>query len=161
MTFKNQAGLNVNNHYGARDTGGAVGVESTSGSEMTVSVQLTGASINDGYVPPVTIPKGALLKEAVLRVDEAFSLGGTSPTVRVGLVGSVATNNMELTKTELEAIGTKVPAEVGNGTFDPTSATGVTAAAKLAIALGGTSPTVSATVGKATLILKFTNRAKA
>ena len=161
MGFKNQAGLNVSNYYGARDTGGAVGVETTGGSELTVSVQITGASIADGFVPPVVIPKGALLKEAVLRVDEAFVLGGTSPTIKIGLAGSVATNNMELSKTELEAIGTKVPAEVGNGTFDPASATGVTAAAKLAIALGGTSPTVSATVGKATLILKFTNRAKA
>lgn len=161
MGFKNQAGLNVSNYYGARDTGGAVGVETTGGSEMTVSVQITGASIADGFVPPVVIPKGALLKEAVLRVDEAFVLGGTSPTIQIGLAGSVATNNMELSEAELEAIGTKVPAEVGNGTFAPTSATGVVAAAKLAIALGGTSPTVSATVGKATLILKFTNRAKA
>lgn len=161
MSFKNQAGLNVNNHYGPRDTGGAVGVESTSGSEMTVAIQLTGASINDGFVPPVVIPKGALVKGATLRVDEAFVLGGTSPTVQIGLAGSVATNNIELTETELEAVGTKVPAEVGNGTFDPASATGVAAAAKLAIALGGTSPTVSAAAGKATLVIKFVNRAKA
>ena len=161
MGFKNQAGLNVSNYYGARDTGGSVGVESTSSSEMTVAIQLTGASIADGFVPPVVIPKGALLNSAVLRVDEAFVVGGTSPTVQIGLAGSVATNNMELTEAELEAVGTKVPAETGNGTFAVGSATGVAAAAKLAIALGGTSPTVSATAGKATLILKFTNRAKA
>lgn len=160
MGFKNQAGIGVSNYYGARDTGGSAGIETGDGSEFILSVSLTGASINDGFVPPVTLPKGALLKGATLRVDEAFSLGGTSPTVQVGLNGSVATNNVTLSKTELEAIGTKTPASTGNGTLAVGSATGVAAATKLAIALGGNSPTVSATVGKATLLLKLVNKTK-
>ena len=161
MGFKNQAGLGVSNYYGARDTGGTVGIEDSDGSNLVVSVQLTGQSINDGYLPPVVIPKGALLRRAVLRVDEAFALTGTSPTVLIGMTGSVATNGIILTETELEAIGTKVPASDGEGTWDVASATGVTAAGKVALALGGTSPVVSSAVGKAVLVLEFVNKAKA
>lgn len=161
MTFKNQAGIGVNNHYGPRETGGAVGIETTDGSIITLSVQLTGASINDGFVPPVVVPKGALLKDAVLRVDEAFVIGGTNPTVRIGSYGSISTNGIVLTEAELEAVGTKVPASTGAGTWAVGSSTGLTAAAKVAFDLGGISPTVAATSGKATLILKFTNKAKA
>jgi len=161
MGFKNQAGLGVSNYYGARNTGGSVGVEDADGSTLTLSVQLTGQSINDGYLPPVVLPKGALLRRAVLRVDEAFVIGGTTPTVSIGANGSVGTNYIVLTEAELENIGTKVPASTGAGTWSAASATGTTAAAKVALALGGTSPTVDATVGKAVLVIEFINKAKA
>lgn len=161
MGFKNQSGLGVSNYYGARNTGGAVGVEDQDGSSLVVSIQLTGQSLNDGYLPPVTVPKGALFRRAALRVDEAFVIGGTTPTVSFGANGSVGTNYIILTEAELENIGSKVPASTGAGTWAVGSSTGTTAAAKVAQALGGTSPTVDATVGKATLILEFFNKAKA
>ena len=161
MGFKNQAGLGVNNYYGARDTGGAAGIEDQDGSSLVFSISLTGNSLNDGYVPPVVIPKGALLRRAALRVDEAFNIGGTSPTVQIGMNGSVATNGIVLTEAELENVGSKVPASAGAGTWATNSSTGVTAAGKVAVALGGTSPTVAAGVGKAVLILEFFNKAKA
>lgn len=161
MGFKNQAGLGVSNYYGARNTGGAVGVEDQDGSAFVLSIQLTGQSINDGFMPPVVVPKGALFRRAALRVDEAFVIGGTSPTVTIGSNGTVGTNYIALTEAELENIGSKVPASTGAGTWAVASSTGLTAAAKAALALGGTSPTVDATVGKATLILEFFNKAKA
>lgn len=164
MGYENKAGLGVNNQYGVRQTGGAVGVEHNYGSLNTLKIDLTGQSIADavaGFMPPVVIPKGALFKSARLRVDEAFVVGGTSPTVRIGAAGSIGTNGIVLTEAELEAVGTKTPASAGAGTWATNSATGTTAAAKVALDLGGTSPTVDATVGKATLILEYVFNTKA
>lgn len=160
MTFKNQAGIGVYQNYGARSTGQTAGIEDQDGSLIRVSVTLTGSMLNDGFIPPVVLPKGALFKRADLRVDEAFVLGGTSPTVRIGANGSVATNGIVLTEAELENVGSKVPASTGAGTWASNSSTGTTAAAKLAFDMGGTSPT-STTAGKATLVLEFFNKAKA
>ena len=160
MPFANQAGLGVSNYYGARNTGGTVGIEDQDGSILVLSVNLTGDMLNGTFVPPVVVPKGALFRRAVLRVDEAFTMGGTSPTVQIGLAGSVATNGIVLTQTEMQAIGSKVPASTGAGTWASNSATGVTAAARVAFALGGTSPTVTAGVGKAVLVMEFFNKTK-
>lgn len=158
MAYENTAGINVANFYGPRDTGYAVGSEQTQESERRVRIDLTGTQLNATtvYVPNVVLPKGSLLKSAVLRVDEAFTLGGTSPTVIVGVSGTETTNGIVLTQTELQAVGSKVPASVGTGTWAPTSATGMTAAAKVGIVKGGTSPTVTAGVGKGTLVITFT-----
>lgn len=161
MPFANQAGLGVNNYYGARNTGGSVGVEDQDGSSLVVSVNITGDMLNGSYLPPVVLPKGALFRRAALRVDEAFVIGGTSPTVRIGATGSVGTNGIVLTEAELENVGTKVPASTGAGTWAVGSSTGTTAAAKVAFDMGGTSPTATAGVGKAVLILEFFSKAKA
>ena len=160
MPYSSEAGLQVNNFYGARETGGAVGVEHTQDSTHRLSIDLTGAILNGSFVPPVVVPKGARFVSAVLRVDEAFNITGTTPTVQIGAVGSVATNGIVLTEAEMEAVGTKVPASTGAGTWSQSSATGTTAAAKVGFALGGTTPAVDATVGKATLILSFVNKTK-
>ena len=160
MPYENSAGLGVNNFFGARETGGAVGVETSDSSTHNLTVQLTGAMLNGTFIPPVSVPKGARFVRAVLRVDEAFVLGGTSPTVRIGAAGSVATNGIVLTEAEMEAVGTKVPASTGAGTWSQSSATGTTAAALVAFDMGGTTPTASATAGKATLILTFVNKTK-
>lgn len=160
MPFENSAGIQVSNFYGARETGGAVGVERTQDSIHRLSINLTGAMLNGSFVPPVVVPKGARFVSAVLRVDEAFDITGTTPTVQIGAVGSVATNGIVLSEAELEAIGTKVPASTGAGTWSQSSATGTTAAAKVGFALGGTTPAVNAALGKATLILSFVNKTK-
>ena len=114
-----------------------------------------------GFTPPVVIPKGAKFISAVLRVDEAFTIGGTTPTVQIGAAGSVATNGFVLSEAELETVGTKAVTSTGAGTWAIGSTTGTTAASKVAIALGGTSPTVASTAGRATLILEYVNVSKA
>lgn len=160
MAYKNEAGLGVHNQYGARDTGGAIGVETSDNSTHVLNINITGAMLNGTFVPKVVVPKGALIKGYKLRVDEAFVVTGTSPTVRFGSSGSVATNGVVLTEAELEAVGTKTPASTGAGTWATNSATGLTAAAAVAFDLGGTSPAVDATVGKATLSIEFYNKTK-
>lgn len=160
MSYENTAGLGVFNQYGARNTGGTVGVETSDNSIHLLSVSLTGEMLNGTFIPPLVVPKGALFRRAILRVDEAFDLGGTTPTVRIGATGSVATNGIVLSEAELEAVGTKAPSSTGAGTWSFTSSTGTTAAAKVAFDMGGTTPTAVATAGKATLILEFVNTTK-
>lgn len=163
MGYENTAGLGVNNQYGVRTTGGGVGLEHGEGSTHILRIDLTGDSVNDavgGFMPPVYIPKGALFKSANLRVDEAFVVTGTTPTVRIGASGSIATNGIVLTEAELENVGTKVPASTGAGTWAQNSTTGTTASAKVALDLGGTTPAVARGSGKATLILEYVNVTK-
>ena len=158
--YENTAGLTVNNYYGPRDTGGSVGVEHSEDSVHQLAIQLTGDSLNWSFLPPVVVPKGAQFKRAILRVDEAFSITGTSPTVILGGTAP-GTNGIVLTEAELEAVGTKTPASTGTGTWAQASATGTTAAEKVTKTLGGTTPAVAKGVGKATLLLEYVSRAKA
>lgn len=155
MSFENTSGLGVFSSYGKRSTGGSVGSETTDGSTRDYSITITGESLNTLFLPSVSIPKGSKLKGAILRVDEAFavSAGGT-----VTFGGTVpGTNGIVLTEAELENIGTKVPASTGTGTWAVASATGTTAAQFINKAISGT---VTATQGKATLILTFVNKTK-
>lgn len=163
MPYENSAGLGVNNNYGVRTTGGTVGVETTSGSSTMLRIDLTGRSIADaiaGFVPPVTVPKGALFKSAFLRVDEAFVVTGTTPALSIGAVGSVGSNYFTISEAELETLGTKKLTSAGVGTWAFASTVGTAAAAKVAFALTGTTPVVATTSGKATLILEFVNVTK-
>lgn len=161
MAYENKAGLGVNNQYGPRDTGGAIGLERGIDSVHKLEIQITPEFLNTGFVPPVVIPKGALFTKAVLRVDEAFAFTGTTPGVAYGAVGAETTNGIALTAAELGAVGTKVPASTGTGTWSQASATGTTAAAKIGKVLTGTTPAVTGTAGKAVLILHYYNATKA
>ena len=156
MAYENSAGLGVYNQYGARNTGGAIGADSTSGKTTTITVDLTGEMLNSGFMPPVVVPKGSLLKGATLRVDEAFVVS-TSGTVAIGGTAP-GTNGVVLTEAKLEAVGTSSVSSLAVGTWATASTTGTTAAQKIAKAITGT---VGATSGKGQLILEFVNSAKA
>ena len=159
MGFENSAGIGVNNFFGARESGGTVGVETSDGSTQTMSIAFTGASLNSSFLPPVYLPKGAKILRYTLRVDEAFNITGTSPTVIFGGTAP-ATDGVVLTEAELEAVGSKTPASTGTGTWSTSATVGPTAAQKVTKALGGTSPVVSATQGKATLLIDFVSKTK-
>lgn len=159
MPFENSAGINVNNFYGPRDTGGSVGVEHSDDSVHQLSIAFTGDSLQSAFLPPVFVPKGAKFLRAILRVDEAFTLTGSSPTLIFGGTAP-ATDGIVLTAAELAAVGTKTPASPGTGTWAQASTTGTTAAQKVTKSMGGSSPAVTAGVGKGTLILEFVNKTK-
>lgn len=159
MPFENSAGIGVSNNYGKRDTGGSVGVEQSTNSEHNLSIAFTGDTLNQSFLPPFYVPKGMKFVRATLRVDEAFTLGGTTPTVIFGGTAP-ATDGIVLTQAELQAVGTKAPASTGTGTWAVASATGPLTAQRITKALGGTTPTVTAGVGKATLIVVFVNKTK-
>lgn len=156
MPYENSAGLGVNNHYGAQTTGFAVGGEHESGSSFIVSVDMTGESLNSAFIPPIFVPRGALLKSAYLDIDEVFAVS-TGGTVRVG--GTVpGTNGVILTEAQMETLGTKNVASVAVGTWATASATGTVATERVTKSVTGT---VTATQGKGTLVLEFFFKSKA
>ena len=53
MAYENTAGIGVNNHYGVRTTGNAVGVETSDNSVHLLTIQFTGESLNETFLPPV------------------------------------------------------------------------------------------------------------
>lgn len=159
MPFQNSAGLGVNNFYGPRDTGGAVGLEHGENSIFILSMHITPEYFNGTFVPPVVIPKGALFRNAKLRVDEAFTLTGTTPAIVYGAAGSETTNGFSISAAELSTVGTKVPASTGTGTWSTTSGTGTLAAAKVGKVLTGTTPAATVGAGRAVLVLEYFNKA--
>lgn len=154
MGYSNSSGLNVYNFYGRRETGGSVGGSHVKDAVKQLKIRFTGASLNETFLPKLVLPIGAHTLRFILRVDEAFVMTGTSPTVIFG-GAAPATNGVVLTSAELAAVGTKTPASTGTGTWATSSATGPTAAEAVSKTLGGTTPAVSATQGKATLIVEY------
>lgn len=163
MGYDNGSALGVFNHYGVRETGGAVGQERLTNTTYIVRIDLTGQSIADviaGFMPPVYIPKYANFVSAMLQVDEAFVVTGTTPTLLVGATGSVPTNGFIITETELETVGLKALADTGQGTWAIGHASGTAAAAKIDIEFEGDAA-IATTSGKGTLILEYQCAAKA
>lgn len=164
MGYEDNTGLKVHNHYGARDTGGAVGVEHSKDSTHAIRVDLTGQSINDafgGFLPPVSVPKGARFLRATLRVDQVFVVTGTNAVLEVGAKASEATNGVTITEAQLEALGSYDLSSALAGTWATNAATGTAAAALVSMVIGGTdTPAVAATTGKGSLILEFVNVTK-
>lgn len=154
MAYENTAGLGVYNQYGPRNTGGALGVETDGDGIHQMKLELTDQSLIQGFNSNFVLPRGAHFLRYILRVDQAFTMTGTTPTVIVGGTAP-ATNGVVLTAAELAAVGTKVPASTGTGTWAVASATGTTAAERVTVALGGTTPAVTPGAGRAFLIAEY------
>ena len=155
MAYEALTGLGISNQYGARQTGGAIGLEHGENSTHFLSFNLTGEMLNSAYIPPVYMPKGAKVVKALLRVDEVFvvsasgtvALGGTAP----------GTDGVVLTEAKLEALGTSDVSSLAVGTWATASATGPLTTQKVAKLITGT---VGATSGKATLVVEYFNKTK-
>lgn len=159
MAYEANTGLNVQNQYGPRNTGGSVGVETDKDSIHQMGVEITWQSLVEGFKPNFVLPRGAHFYRYILRVDEALTLTGTTPTIIIG--GTVpGTNGVVLTQAEVAAVGTKTPASTGTGTWAVASTTGTTAAEKVTISLGGTTPAVTPGAGKLRLIAEYVFKTK-
>lgn len=155
MTYANQAGLGVNNQYGTRNTGGAIGLEHGYNSTNVLSFNLTGEMLNSAYMPPVTFPKGAMVRRAILRVDEVFTVSAAG-TVAIGGTAP-GTDGVVLTEAKLEAVGTSDVSALAVGTWATASATGPLTAQRVAKVITGT---VGATTGKGTLTVEYYYKTK-
>lgn len=150
MAYENTAGLGVTNQYGARNTGGAVGLERNTNSTNVLTYDLTGEMLNSAYNAPIKVPKGALVRKVTLRVDEVFVVSAAG-TVAIG--GAVpGTNGVVLTEAKLEALGTSDVSALAIGTWATASATGTTASESVTKSITGT---VGATSGKGTLTVEY------
>lgn len=157
-SFGNANGGNVttqvNTHYNGRELGGATGVVRTEGTQNELTLYVTGEIIQNGFLPQVDIPAGAVVTKAVAQVTEAFALGGTSPTIAFGTDGSEATNGGSLTEAQAEAAGYYDVTTSLAGTWDGEAA--FAADTRVGIALGGTSPTVT-DAGRVVIVVTYTN----
>lgn len=145
MATESKTGLGVAQVYGARNTGATVGYEHTTDSKHCLSFELTGNGLQDKFLPPIVVPKGAHFLSAFVYVDEAFS-GLTSVTIGQG--NAEATNGIPLLAADLAVGGRDVTAKLA-GTWAPASIT--TAAHRVGMVVAGT-PTK---VGKASLVIEY------
>ena len=136
MALESDAIRGVKNWYGAQDLSQSeYRTLSTDGSEVEGCVTVTGSDYSS---VSFTLPKGAIVKDSYVEVVEAFALGGTTPTIAVGVSGSAPTNSIvDVTEANAEAIGTY--AGVPAGTITSPLAADTT----IVVELGGTSPTIT------------------
>lgn len=149
MAFEANSGLQVVNHYGARDTGGSVGVERTTKSLNTFSVELTGQSLTEPFFPPFVMPKHAKITRAWFTVDQPFA-GLTS--VAIGDGEAPATNGIVLALADMNTDGARDVTSKLTGRWAATVGVFTLRAARVGIVVTGT-PT--ANVGRGTLSIEY------
>lgn len=154
--WTNADGLRV--HFGTRATyENANFGESSAPTGVTkeLSVVVRGSDFVSGVYQGrnINLPAGVTVREVVGEVVEAFNLGGTTPTLNVGVSGSVSTNRLaQLSEANAEATGVYNLTTTAAGTLAVN--TPLASASVITIGLGGTTPTITS-VGKAVIYIKY------
>jgi len=161
MTYENKAFPLVSgsayNHYNQRGLEDGLvsgGKLPSTGTEYQAVVYATGEDFADGatYTTRLQLPKGAKVTGTSAEVTEAFELGGTSPTITVGLSGSSAADTaVSLAEADLETAGYVEVGTAPTGQLDDVLA----ADAFIEVVLGGTSPTVTSD-GRLKVVINYT-----
>jgi hypothetical protein len=140
----------VTNYYGPRNR--YEGVGGTEGTKDDVRHFVLDFGGSDYTTASGTLPAGAtIVGNALVEVREVFALGGTTPTINVGVSGSHGTNYLgELSEAQAEALGTYSVASAGTLAVN----TPLAAAVTIVVGLDGTSPTITA-AGKARLVIPY------
>lgn len=151
--YVNKAGLGVYNHYGPRDVEKNVGVIKTAGRSYEYSISIDPEVISNGgpYPSTIKIPASSVIEDVYVVVEEAFTLGGTTPTINVGTDSSEGTNGLVISKARAEVAGTYDVTSTLRGTWAAPLAADTT----VGVALGGTTPTITE-VGKLRVIIRAT-----
>lgn len=141
----------VKNYYGAKGRfEAAQGVLNTDGCVKEGVVVFTGDNYDD---VAFTLPAGAaIVGKPLVQITEAFVLGGTTPTINIGVSGSHGTNYLaEISEANAEAVGTYASAApAGTLAVDAPLA----AAASIVVALDGTNPTITA-AGECKVVFQY------
>lgn len=143
----------VKQHFGAKETGDAVGVVKTEGAmnELSMTIDGTAASNGDFNVGPVfKLPAGAVVEDVYVKVTEAFVLGGTTPTILFGTDTSEVTNGFVISEAQAEAVASYDVTSTLTGTW----AAPLAAETSVGLAMGGTTPTSTA-AGKLKVIVRY------
>lgn len=129
----------VYNYYGPRHRHeGAQGRMAHMGADRELVLRISG----DTYLTLADmLPAGAVIVgNALVEVEEAFALGGTTPVINIGVQGSEGTNRLaQISEAQAEAVGTYSIASAGTLAVN----TPVAADTQIRVALGGTSPTIT------------------
>ena len=142
----------VANYYGPRHRyEGNGGVEGGRDDTRFLVLDISGS---DYLTAQATLPAGAtIVGNALVEVREAFALGGTTPVINVGISGAEGTNRLaQISEAQAEALGTYSIASAGTLAVNVPLA----AAATIKVALGGTTPTITA-AGKLRLVIPYTS----
>jgi hypothetical protein len=141
----------VTQYFGPRNRHEAVaGKTRTAGVDQELVVYFTGANYSQ---VSASLPAGAyILGKAIVEIEEAFNLGGTTPTINIGTSGSHGTNYFcEISEAQAEAIGTYI----GGAPLGTLAVEAVLAAnTAIVVALDGTAPTATG-AGKAKIVVKY------
>lgn len=141
----------VKNYFGPKGRHEASqGVLNTDGMVKEGVVVFTGE--NYGKVA-FSLPAGAaIVGKPLVEITEAFALGGTTPTINIGVSGSHGTNYLaEISEAQAEAVGTYASAApAGTLAVDAPLA----AAANIVVALDGTSPTITS-AGQCKVVFQY------
>ncbi len=153
MGYEDTSGLNIKKNYGPESTEAAAlsgGYIHKFGTTYEGVVYVDGKCLTTGGKDTkLVIPKGARVESVYFKVKEAFALGGTNPTIAIGVKSSEAVNHLAVvTEAQAEAVGNYV--DVAAGVFtDP-----LTADKAISINLGGTNPTITSE-GRLKLVVKY------
>ena len=141
----------VKNYYGAKGRYEAVqGVLETDGCVKEGVVTFTGENYQS---VAFSLPAGAaILDVPLVEITEAFVLGGTTPTINIGVSGSHGTNYLaEISEAQAEALGTYASAAPA-GTLAANAP--LAAAANIVVRLDGTNPTITA-AGQCKVVFRY------
>lgn len=144
MATESKTGLGVAQHYGPRDTGASIGWEQTTDSKHRLSLELTGFGLQEKFLPPIVMPKGATVVSAYIYVDEAFT-GVTGLSIGTG--NAEATDGITLVAADLALGGRDLTANL-TGQWDTGAFT--TAANRIGMLVTGT----PGPNGRASLVLE-------
>jgi len=152
----NLASGSAYNHYGKRGTEDGVvsgGSIHKDGIVQEAVVYITGDDFGGttSFDTRLTLPAGAVFRDAVFEVGEAFTLGNADNVFSIGTNGSEATNGVEIANPDVA--GTTVDS-TGGGTWVPTAA--LAADTAVGVAVSGTTAGVTAGSGKAKVVIRYT-----
>lgn len=125
----------------------SIGAVKHMGHEKELRFVVDGEKFSGGvyqFTSSEVLPIGSIPLYAHVQVTEVFALGGTAPVINIG-DGASATRFGSVSKAQAEALGTYTLS---------VTATPITALGTIAVALGGTSPTVTA-AGKMEVVLGY------
>lgn len=148
---------NVHNRYNGQKLGEQIGVNHSDTAVTEITMTITGEQLlrdvatGDAFLLAPTLPVGAVLGDVIVQVKEAFVLTGTTPTILIGTQGSEVTNGFVISEAQAEAVGTYNVTGTKTGTW----ANPIAAAALVGVALGGTTPVVTA-AGRMDVYIKYT-----
>ncbi len=142
----------VSNHFSGRGPGKTVGVVKTEGSMHEMKLSIDGDMLTaDAFalIAP-NLPKGAVIEDVYLKVDEVFAITGSSVVIDIGTSGSEATNGFTITEAQLQTVTTVDLTSALSGTW----AAPLAASTTVGIVMSGTTP-VSDGSGKAAVVVRY------
>ena len=145
----------VHTYFGPRDFDDAQGVSKTEGFFNELTIDLKPSTLTAQAFPLIApkIPALSRILDCYLEVEEVFTVTGTTPGVSVGTKSSEATNGLDITEAQLEALGVYNLTSTLAGTW--AAAGGLTAATEVGIVSTGTTPVFVGKLGRARLVIRY------